>query len=60
MTSPDAGSAAGMELQDKVGDVIRIAFSASTSPVVDLRIRGIRIIGQVLKVRVQHASRMTW
>lgn len=37
-------------LQYRVADVVRMAFSASTSNVVDLRIWGLRIIDQVLKV----------
>jgi hypothetical protein len=38
-------------LQHRVADVVRIAFSASTAGVVQLRIRGLKIIDQVLKVR---------
>lgn len=38
-------------LQYRVADVVRIAFSASTAGVVQLRIRGLKIIDQVLKVR---------
>ncbi len=37
-------------LQQRIADVVRMAFSASTSNVVDLRIWGLRIIDQVLKV----------
>jgi hypothetical protein len=37
-------------LQHRVADVVRIAFSASTAGVVQLRIRGLKIIDQVLKV----------
>ena len=44
-------SSAELQLQQKVGDVVRIAFSASTANVVDLRIIGLRIIDQLLKVR---------
>lgn len=40
-----------MALQQRVADVVRIAFSASTAGVVQLRIRGLKIIDQVLKVR---------
>lgn len=43
-------TAALQDLQARVGDVIRIAFSASTAGVVALRIRGMRIIDQVLKL----------
>ena len=39
-----------MALQHRVADVVRIAFSASTAGVVQLRIRGLKIIDQVLKV----------
>jgi hypothetical protein len=37
-------------LQHRVADVVRIAFSASTAGVVQLRIRGLKTIDQVLKV----------
>ncbi|KAF2119193.1 HEAT repeat protein-like protein [Lophiotrema nucula] len=37
-------------LQQRVADVVRIAFSASTAGVVQLRIRGLKIIDQVLKL----------
>jgi hypothetical protein len=43
-----------LALQHRVADVVRIAFSASTAGVVQLRIRGLKIIDQVLKVG--HAS----
>ena len=43
-------TAASVALQGRVADVIRIAFSASTSHMVELRIWGLRIIEQVLKV----------
>ena len=43
-------SAAGQILQEKVADVIRIAFLAATSAVVELRTGGLRLIDQVLKV----------
>jgi hypothetical protein len=39
-----------LALQQRVADVVRIAFSASTAGVVQLRIRGLKIIDQVLKV----------
>jgi HEAT repeat-containing protein 5 len=44
------GSRAEAALQGKVADVIRIAFSASTTGVIALRIRGLQIINQLLKV----------
>ena len=43
-----------LALQHRVADVVRIAFSASTAGVVQLSIRGLKIIDQVLKV--SHAS----
>ena len=45
-----SGSSAELELQSKVGDVIRMAFSASTTGVVGLRIKGLQIINQILRV----------
>lgn len=39
-------------LQTRVADVVRIAFSASTAGVVQLRIRGLKIIDQVLRVSI--------
>ena len=43
-------SQAGHILQQKVADIIRMAFLASTSTVVDLRIGGLKLINQVLLV----------
>ncbi|KAI1821786.1 armadillo-type protein [Xylaria intraflava] len=37
-------------LQSRIADVIRTAFSASTSSIVELRIWGLKIIGAVLKM----------
>ncbi|KAI1627545.1 armadillo-type protein [Exophiala viscosa] len=37
-------------LQGKIAEVIRVAFSASTANVVELRIWGLRIIDQILKL----------
>lgn len=45
-----SGSSAELELQSKIGDVIRTAFSASTTGVVGLRIKGLQIINQILRV----------
>lgn len=45
-------SPASVQLQQRVADVVRIAFSASTAGVVQLRIRGLKIIDQVLKVSI--------
>ncbi|KAF1961073.1 HEAT repeat protein-like protein [Byssothecium circinans] len=39
-----------LALQKRIADVVRIAFSASTAGVVQLRIRGLKIIDQVLKL----------
>ena len=47
----DEPSASEAALQQRLSDVIRIAFSASTANVVELRVWGLRIIDQVLKVR---------
>ncbi|KAL8708724.1 MAG: hypothetical protein Q9220_006450 [cf. Caloplaca sp. 1 TL-2023] len=41
-------STAGLILQSKVGDVIRMAFHASTSSVVELRVGGLKLINQIL------------
>lgn len=50
--APDADepSPAQMALQRKIADVIRMAFSASTSNVVELRVWGLKIIDAVLKM----------
>lgn len=47
---PDHSIPAEAAVQEKVGDVVRMAFSASTANVVELRILGLRIINQVLQV----------
>ncbi|KAH7377966.1 armadillo-type protein [Cadophora sp. MPI-SDFR-AT-0126] len=51
-TPPDAEepTAAELALQKKIADVIRMAFSASTSNVVELRVWGLKIIDAVLKM----------
>ena len=51
-TPPDADNTtpAEMALQKRVADVIRMAFSASTSNVVELRVWGLKIIDAVLKM----------
>ncbi|KAL8922563.1 MAG: hypothetical protein Q9208_005066 [Pyrenodesmia sp. 3 TL-2023] len=46
----DPESSPGQVLQSKVGDVIRVAFHASTSSVVELRVGGLRLINQILKI----------
>ena len=49
-TSSDGPTLAEMSLQQKVADIIRIAFSASTSSIVELRVWGLKIIDLVLKM----------
>ncbi|MCJ1385140.1 hypothetical protein MMC17_008259 [Xylographa soralifera] len=44
------GSQAGLAMQQKVSDLIRIAFLASTASVIELRIRGLKLIDQVLLI----------
>ena len=46
----DPGSSAGLIIQHRVSEIIRMAFLASTSSVVELRISGLKLIDQVLKV----------
>lgn len=43
-------TSAYVALQNKIADVVRMAFSASTSSVLELRIWGLKIIGAVLKM----------
>ena len=43
-------SPAQLALQNKIADVVRMAFSASTSGVLEQRIWGLKIIGAVLKM----------
>ncbi|KAI0879516.1 armadillo-type protein [Hypoxylon argillaceum] len=43
-------SSAQPALQSRIADVVRMAFSASTSSVLELRIWGLKIIGAVLKM----------
>ncbi|KAL2351407.1 HEAT repeat protein-like protein [Cryomyces antarcticus] len=47
---PRGKSRAEAALQQRVADVVRIAFSASTASVVRLRVRGLGIIDQLLKI----------
>jgi hypothetical protein len=49
-SSSDGPTPAEMALQQKVADIIRMAFSASTSNIVELRIWGLKIIDLVLKM----------
>lgn len=43
-------SSALSKLQPRLADIVRIAFSASTAPVIELRISGVQIIEKVLQV----------
>ncbi|KAJ5674697.1 uncharacterized protein N7477_004631 [Penicillium maclennaniae] len=45
---PDTSIPAELALQSKVGEIVRMAFSASTANVIELRVWGLRIIDQVL------------
>ncbi|KAJ5109870.1 hypothetical protein N7532_002515 [Penicillium argentinense] len=45
---PDHAIPAEVALQSKVGDIVRMAFSASTANVIELRVWGLKIIDQVL------------
>ena len=47
----DSESIAGLALQQKIADVIRMAFLASTSSVGELCVRGLCLIDQILSVR---------
>lgn len=45
---PDQTIPAELALQSKVGDIVRMAFSASTAHVIELRVWGLKLIDQVL------------
>ncbi|KAJ0425330.1 armadillo-type protein [Aspergillus carlsbadensis] len=47
---PDQTIPAELALQQKVGEVVRMAFSASTANVVELRVWGLKILDQILKM----------
>jgi hypothetical protein len=47
---PDRTIPAETALQNKIADIIRMAFSASTATVIELRIWGLRILDQILKL----------
>ena len=51
---PDQTIPAENELQRGIADIVRMAFSASTASVVELRVWGLKIIDQVLKVNLSH------
>ncbi len=46
----DPNSASGHALQNKVAEVIRLAFLASTASVVELQVGGLQLIDKILKV----------
>ena len=48
---PDRTVPAEQALQQKIGDVVKMAFSASTANVIELRVWGLKILDQVLRVR---------
>ncbi|KAI5305951.1 hypothetical protein KEM56_002753, partial [Ascosphaera pollenicola] len=48
--APDETVQCEQALQESVGDVIKMAFSASTSNIIELRVWGLKIIDQVLKM----------
>ena len=49
---PDQTIPAEAALQSKIAEIVRMAFSASTADVNELRIWGLRIIDQILKVSI--------
>ena len=52
----DPDSLAGHALQNKIAEVIRLSFLASTASVVELQVSGLRIIDQILRVLQSHTS----
>ncbi|KAI5296534.1 hypothetical protein KEM52_000717 [Ascosphaera acerosa] len=50
VTTPHETVASEQALQDCVGDVIKMAFSASTSGIIRLRVWGLKIIDQLLQM----------
>ena len=46
----DPESAAGQALQNKIADVIRLAFLASTASVTELQVGGLKLIDQILRI----------
>lgn len=54
------GGMAEKRIVEKIGDIIKMAFSASTANVVELRLCGLKIIDQVLKVRFKFPMTTTW
>lgn len=47
---PDQTIPSEAALQEQVGDIVRMAFSASTANVIELRIWGLKILDRILKV----------
>ncbi|KAF7597312.1 hypothetical protein BBP40_006252 [Aspergillus hancockii] len=47
---PDQTIPAELALQQRVGDIVRMAFSASTANVIELRVSGLKILDQVLRM----------
>ncbi|GES62910.1 HEAT repeat protein [Aspergillus terreus] len=47
---PDQTIPAELALQQNVGDIVRMAFSASTANVIELRVWGLKILDQVLRM----------
>ena len=47
---PDRTIPAETAIQSKVADVVRMAFTASTATVIELRIWGLKILDQVLSL----------
>jgi HEAT repeat-containing protein 5 len=47
---PDRTIPAETALQSKIADIVRMAFSASTATVIELRIWGLKILDQILKL----------
>ena len=48
---PDRTIRAEEALLQKIGDIVKMAFSASTADVIELRVWGLKILDQVLRVR---------
>ena len=46
----DSSSTAGQALQQRISEIIRLAFLASTASVVELRVKGMRLIDQILTI----------
>ncbi|KAH8695099.1 armadillo-type protein [Talaromyces proteolyticus] len=47
---PDQTIPAEAALQQNIGDIVRMAFSASTANVIELRVWGLKILDQILKM----------